>query len=142
MKFRKIPVVVEAVQWFKPGDHPLDQVWPYALALPNVRPGYWIVMDKDGGVKIYSPELFAKTYEPAEDQARGIGVDITDAMMEAGCAVVDKFPIDHIKQYPTDFAIEIFRAMRSAASRQPTHSKSEYKRLKALGKDVIPPGEG
>lgn len=26
MKVRKIPVIVEATQWFKNGDHPLDRV--------------------------------------------------------------------------------------------------------------------
>jgi hypothetical protein len=27
VKFRKKPVVIEAVQWFKNGDHPGDDVW-------------------------------------------------------------------------------------------------------------------
>lgn len=26
-KYRKIPVVIEATQWFKNGDHPKDDVW-------------------------------------------------------------------------------------------------------------------
>ncbi len=27
MKYRKLPVVIEATQWFKNGDHPLDNVY-------------------------------------------------------------------------------------------------------------------
>lgn len=27
MKFRKLPVVIDATQWFKNGDHPLDDVF-------------------------------------------------------------------------------------------------------------------
>lgn len=26
-KYRKIPIVIEATQWFKNGDHPKDNVW-------------------------------------------------------------------------------------------------------------------
>lgn len=31
MKFRKKPVVIEATQWFKNGDHPLDRVSPQGV---------------------------------------------------------------------------------------------------------------
>lgn len=37
MKFRKKPVVIEATQWFKNGDHPNDHCEPYG----DVNKIYW-----------------------------------------------------------------------------------------------------
>ncbi len=49
MKFRKKPVVIEATQWFKNGDHPLDYV--------NDRDGF-----ADGVLRTF-PAEYAKTHE-------------------------------------------------------------------------------
>ena len=80
MKFRKKPVVIEATQWFKMGDHP-------AVALPGllqdyeadrygwintlegghyVTPGDWIITGVHGEHYPCKPDIFEKTYEVAE----------------------------------------------------------------------------
>ncbi len=56
MKFRKKPVVIEATQWFKNGDHPLD----YA----NDRTGF------DGEILRTFPAEHAKTHEWAGEVVR------------------------------------------------------------------------
>lgn len=94
MKFRKKPVVIEATQWFKHGDHPA--VRPMAgtddmyftgmggavlkleversaygvigtLESPNhlVTPGDWIITGVQGEHYPCKPDIFAATYEPA-----------------------------------------------------------------------------
>lgn len=79
MKFRKKPVVIEAVQWFKPGDHP--EVIPDPVGGPyydgkygvktlegfmRVTPGDWIIKGVTGEFYPCKPDIFAATYEPAE----------------------------------------------------------------------------
>jgi hypothetical protein len=39
MKFRKLPVVIEATQWFKNGDHPLDNSCPISPTNPSLSEG-------------------------------------------------------------------------------------------------------
>ena len=124
MKFRKKPVVIEATQWFKNGDHPLD----YTKDVPsyqmgevvmftaeyrkinewegdvvryyrtpddngqrdcqhcgnimhdhgwidtlegghNVCPGDWIITGVHGEHYPCKPDIFEKTYEPADERA-------------------------------------------------------------------------
>ena len=60
-KFRKRPIIVEAVQWFKMGDHPQDEYWR------SILPGDWIVTEK-GIDTLHSNEQFAATYEPIEGE--------------------------------------------------------------------------
>jgi hypothetical protein len=93
MKFRKKPVVIEATQWLKHGDHPA--VRPMAgtddmyltgmggvvlkleversaygvigtLESPNhlVTPGDWIITGVQGEHYPCKPDIFAATYEP------------------------------------------------------------------------------
>jgi hypothetical protein len=89
MKFRKKPVVIEATQWFKHGDHP--KVYPattgdaetwYAdlvgvktkdLGMIDtlegehyVTPGDWIITGVKGEHYPCKPDIFAMTYEVAE----------------------------------------------------------------------------
>lgn len=82
MKFRKKPVVIEASQWLKHGDHP--EVAPYAHQLGVIKgpgpygwvetlegghivtPGDWIITGVNGEHYPCKPEIFARTYEPAE----------------------------------------------------------------------------
>ena len=77
--FRKIPVVIEAVQWFKDGDHPKvfvhttgGQVWvngqSYVETLEGrhlVTPGDWIIKGVKGEFYPCKPDIFAMTYVEA-----------------------------------------------------------------------------
>lgn len=88
MKYRKKPVVIEAVQWFKDGDHPavrrpvlrdvatfqqpVEQLSACGVigTLENpqhlVTPGDWIITGVKGENYACKPDIFAMTYEPAE----------------------------------------------------------------------------
>lgn len=88
MKFRKKPVVIEATQWNKDGDHP--NVKPIPETIVNtmeeramgwsplqcrwigtlegghvVVPGDWIITGVQGEQYPCKPDIFAATYEPA-----------------------------------------------------------------------------
>jgi hypothetical protein len=75
VKFRKKPVIVEAVQWFKQGDHP--NVKPYNT--PHfgwidtlegghiVTSGDWIITGVHGEHYPCKPDIFEKTYERVEE---------------------------------------------------------------------------
>ena len=78
MKFRKRPVVVDAVQWFKLGDHPaVRQLTYYNDGTPQlgyidtlegslrVNPGDWIIAGVAGEHYACRPDIFYLTYEPA-----------------------------------------------------------------------------
>lgn len=60
--------VVEAKQWFKPGDHPAvepgydgcGRLGPY-----DVIPGDWIITDAPGSYRC-EDEVFRKTYRPVQ----------------------------------------------------------------------------
>jgi hypothetical protein len=74
MKFRKKPVVVEATQWFKNGDHPavrdvgLKRLgWIETLeGGHHVTPGDWIITGVKGEHYPCKPDIFEMTYERAE----------------------------------------------------------------------------
>jgi len=76
--YRKKPVVIEATQWFKMGDHPV--VTPYLTYDPDckdwgwvntlegghvVTPGDWIITGVKGEHYPCKPDIFAATYEAA-----------------------------------------------------------------------------
>lgn len=84
MKFRKKPVVIEASQWFKNGDHPAVTELPAGHPIgdhafnPNVfgwvptlegghivTPGDWIITGVKGENYPCKPDIFEQTYEPA-----------------------------------------------------------------------------
>ncbi len=91
MKFRKKPVVIEAVQWFKLGDHPmvhkpittveLHSEWERRQGLPKgsigeiktlegyllVTPGDWIITGVAGEHYPCKPDIFKATYEPVDE---------------------------------------------------------------------------
>jgi hypothetical protein len=79
-QYRKKPVVIEAVQWFKEGDHPAvhaDARSPTGWAIytlenteikHEVTPGDWIITGVQGEHYPCKPAIFAATYEP-EDAA-------------------------------------------------------------------------
>lgn len=73
MKFRKKPVVIEATQWFKDGDH--TAVWAdfagngFIDTLEGahmVTPGDWIITGVMGEHYACKPDIFEMTYERAE----------------------------------------------------------------------------
>lgn len=89
MKFRKKPVVIEAVQWFKDGDHPNVVAIPEemrdtidsrtaAVYIDSCRwietlegghivtPGDWIITGIQGEHYPCKPDIFEQTYEAAE----------------------------------------------------------------------------
>jgi hypothetical protein len=84
-KFRKRPIVVEAVQWINHGDHPavvaLPPEHPVELNAINskvfgwvptleggyvVSPGDWIITGVKGEIYPCKPDIFEATYEPAD----------------------------------------------------------------------------
>lgn len=77
MKFRKKPVVIEATQWFKNGDHPEvyakhDSARPvgYIKTLEGnhiVTPGDWIITGIKGEHYPCKPDIFAATYEEVKE---------------------------------------------------------------------------
>lgn len=76
MKFRKKPVVIEATQWFKMGDHPAVKIfmgergWVETLEGGHiVTPGDWIITGVKGEHYPCKPDIFDMTYEPVEEQA-------------------------------------------------------------------------
>jgi hypothetical protein len=72
MKYRKKPVVIEASQWFKHGDHPavlLDEndgsYVPTLEGVHRVTPGDWIITGVKGEHYPCKPDIFEMTYDPA-----------------------------------------------------------------------------
>ena len=74
MKYRKKPVVVEATQWFKDGDHPevrryMKDELGYIDTLEGghvVTPGDYIITGVKGEHYPCKPDIFELTYEPVE----------------------------------------------------------------------------
>ena len=76
MKYRKKPVVIEATQWFKHGDHPMVKATNpmevevgFVLTLEGwmmVTQGDWIITGVKGEHYPCKPDIFAMTYEVAE----------------------------------------------------------------------------
>jgi len=75
-RYRKKPVVIEASQWFKHGDHPMvlryehnphGYGWIETLEGGHVvTPGDWIITGVKGEHYPCKPDIFAATYEPAD----------------------------------------------------------------------------
>ncbi len=68
MKYRKKPVIVEATQWFKDGDHPevviLKNGWIKTLEGGHiVTPGDYIITGIKGEHYPCKPDIFEATYE-------------------------------------------------------------------------------
>jgi len=73
-RYQKKPVVVEAVQWFKHGDHPAvfadspDDVFGY-IDTPEgrltVQPGDWVITGVAGENYPCKPDIFVKLYTRA-----------------------------------------------------------------------------
>jgi hypothetical protein len=70
MKYRKKPVVIEATQWFKHGDHPSviekDSSEGYIQTLEGIMrviPGDYIITGVKGEMYPCKPDIFEATYE-------------------------------------------------------------------------------
>jgi hypothetical protein len=88
MKYRKIPVVIEASPWWKPGDHPAV-TFPVPASVPLaaeadrgrlgaiktlegwllVTPGDFVIRGVHGEHYACKPDIFAKTYERVDEDA-------------------------------------------------------------------------
>jgi hypothetical protein len=81
-KYRKKPVVIEATQWFKHGDHAEVRELPAALCEDHnvgygwvatlegghiVTPGDWIITGVKGEFYPCKDDIFKMTYEPADE---------------------------------------------------------------------------
>ena len=74
MKYRKKPVVIEATQWFKMGDHPAVfmgrlGILPFIETLEGpmtVTPGDYIITGVKGEHYPCKPDIFEMTYEKVE----------------------------------------------------------------------------
>lgn len=79
MRFRKKPVVIEATQWWKAGDHPGVEIvecsadFEYQLGRiktlegwMTVRQGDWVITGVKGEHYPCKSDIFAATYEPVE----------------------------------------------------------------------------
>lgn len=79
VKFRKKPVVIEATQWFKDGDHPRVKLRKGSTAtnfsayIPTlegpmtVTPGDWIIKGVKGEYYPCKPDIFEATYEAVDE---------------------------------------------------------------------------
>jgi hypothetical protein len=74
-KFRKKPVVIEATQWWKDGDHPavnphlpIGYGWVPTLEGGHVvTPGDWIITGVHGEHYPCKPDIFEETYEAVDE---------------------------------------------------------------------------
>ena len=76
MKYRKKPVVVEAVQWFKHGDHPAVREirgyrdWGIIGPIEGnkiVATGDWIITWPTGDIYVCADAIFRATYEEVKE---------------------------------------------------------------------------
>jgi hypothetical protein len=76
MKYKKRPDTIEAIQWFKHGDHPdvfenEGKAFMYTESQHKreVSPGDWIITGLEGSTSYpLEPHLFEMTYEPLGDK--------------------------------------------------------------------------
>jgi hypothetical protein len=87
-RYRKRPVVIEAIQWTGPEtcesvfaflgmEHPDDEADHSVIHIPTLegtmtaQPGDWIIRGVKGELYPCKPDIFAATYEPAEESGDG-----------------------------------------------------------------------
>jgi hypothetical protein len=85
MQYRKKAIVVEATPWWKPGDHPavVHPVPSHVEVLRDrdtlgaiktlegwmvVTPGDYVIRGVNGEFYACKPDVFSKTYEPADSR--------------------------------------------------------------------------
>ena len=98
MKYRKKPVVIEATQWFKLGDHPAVEAffthdpeqkgygWVKTLEGGHiVTPGDFIITGVKGEHYPCKPDIFAATYEAVEEEDFLAGAKACDLSGDGTC---------------------------------------------------------
>lgn len=95
MKFIKMPVVIEATQWFKMGDHPAVKKpsvnwddgecgWIETLEGGHVvTPGDWIITGVKGEHYPCKPDIFEITYSPVGNEMKDAEDEAFDAIEQA-----------------------------------------------------------
>jgi hypothetical protein len=90
MRYIKKPVIIEAIQWFKDGDHSEVKKYPVKGCVPSCRiceigmtmhgfintlegghivcPGDWIIKGVKNEYYPCKPDIFELTYEPVESE--------------------------------------------------------------------------
>jgi hypothetical protein len=105
MKYRKKPVIVEATQWFKMGDHPdvkmvsgdpciyvtLSDQWI------DVEPGDWIITDSHGFPELCGEDAFHETYQQVCSNCEVLRLLCTCGKCENCCGEDDD---DHPEEAP------------------------------------------
>jgi hypothetical protein len=163
MKFTKKPVEIDAVQWFKMGDHPAvtnptdiekteDQGWCRTLEGGHiVTPGDWIITGVKGEHYPCKPDIFALTYEPssqavapAQSMPEGWKLERIDDECGIGIRVTRELNRSHVfwqdgwkgeKNRSEQAAYDVFNAMLSAAP-QPKQEQSGTDTQAITGEDV------
>lgn len=97
--FRKKPVVIQAKQWFKDGDHPAvtmrcdgDRFVPWCPTLEDghvVTPGDWIITGVKGEHYPCKPDIFEMTYESASAPAAAVGGAVENIAEDAYWAIAE-----------------------------------------------------
>lgn len=89
MKYRKKPVVIEATQWFKAGDHPAVTKFEKGCGWVDtlegghiVTPGDWIITGVKGEHYPCKPDIFEMTYLSAvcSDPAYAVVRQLVEAL--------------------------------------------------------------
>jgi hypothetical protein len=88
VKYRKKPVVIEATQWMRHGDHPIVETispdslngWIQTLEGGHiVSPGDYIITGVKGEHYPCKPDIFTMTYEPVEGGQAVSNTPISDS---------------------------------------------------------------
>ena len=92
MKYRKKPVVIEATQWFKDGDHPAVRLSHDGYGAIDtlegchvVTPGDWIITGIKGEHYPCKPDIFAATYDAFEEEDFLAGSKACDLSGDGTC---------------------------------------------------------
>jgi hypothetical protein len=145
-QYRKKPVVIEATQWFKHGDHPsvvlhtnqsggvIKGEGPYGWVQTLegghiVTTGDWIITGVKGEHYPCKPDIFAMTYEAAAPALQGEPSELSDAEI---CQLADR----HLRGTGPHCIINFARALLSrrtvpdAAPDQDRRDAERYRWLK------------
>jgi len=118
-RYRKKPVVINAVQWFSKGHCPIwaqDKIIEYAdkfcvetlEGLMKGNPGDWIIQGVRGEIYPCQPDIFAATYEPEPTPSSTASGDVVDMMHGQGTpCYYCKTPVDHLAGNPGKWPIVI-----------------------------------
>lgn len=87
--------------------------------------GEWVTKREQETIKRIVEAAMRSRAEGVRDGYRLVLAKPTDDMSHAGCDVIDRWPMDHISQYPSSLANEIYAAMLSTSPTPPGGTKDE-----------------